>query len=112
MSASAILTIDPLLACIGANERCTRAEIIQRLGGGLTSVQHLLNICVAQGVLRRSREGRHHVWWKPESIARPPTQPAALLRGYDAQLQILAKLSATTRPQIRGQVIHYGVGVP
>jgi hypothetical protein len=114
MHHTSLVTVERLLACMDQEERCTRAEIMTRLDAGLATVQHMLNICVARGLLQCTSEARHHVWWKTV----PPDGPVfarsfAALRGYDEQLQRLAGLSMAARPpRPRGQVIRYGVGQP
>ncbi|MGF6604693.1 DNA-binding IclR family transcriptional regulator [Paraburkholderia sp. GAS448] len=111
MRISTIVTVERLLACIGAGERCTRAEIMRRLDAGLSSVQHVLNVCVAHGWLRRTPEGRHLVWWKPTPLdGAVATRPFADLCGYGEELQRLARLSMAARQRPPGQVIRYGVG--
>lgn len=105
------MSVELVLACIGPGERCTRAQIMQRLDMGMATVQYMLNAGIASGALRRSPEGRCHVWWKPSAAARPLIQPRAVLRGYESGIQQFREVCMAARPPAPpGQVIRYGVG--
>lgn len=111
MSPSELLTVETLLACIGPDEACTRAQIMQRVSKGTATVQYVINRCVASGALRCSRKGRHHVWCK----CRPATCPAGprgeILRGYDRRLRQFSEICMAARPPAPpGQVVRHGGG--
>jgi hypothetical protein len=110
-----MISVESVLACIGPGERCTRVQIMQRMGKGVSTVQHLLNACVASGTLRCSTQGRCKVWWKPTAAKRLPHQPVGqprdVLRDYDREIrQFIEVCMATRAPAPPRQVIRYGLG--
>lgn len=108
-----MVTVDRLLACMECGERCTRTEIMRRLDAGVASVQHVLNVCEAQGLLRCRSTGGRHVWWKPPFAQPVQARPFPVLQGYDAELHCKERLSVAARcAPPPGQRIYYGVGLP